>query len=285
MSPSAREIRVQAADGFSLAADVLEPEGPPSAAVLVAPAMGVPRRFYGPFARYLAEHGNLVLVVDYRGIGGSCPGKLRGFSAALHDWGELDLAAGARWVREQTHGIPLRFVGHSVGGQLMGLMAGTEVDRALFVASQSGHWRGWSGIGRVGMVALWYALIPGLVGTLGYLPMKPLGQGENLPAEVAREWARWGRSREYLGLHLRESGRSYDWYDRPLRSIALSDDGFAPVATVEALLGAYPNARSELKVLRPADVGAAKIGHFAFFRPDFRDTLWKDARDWLGRAE
>ena len=28
--------------------------------------------------------------------------------------------------------------------------------------------------------------------------------------------------------------------------------------------------------------GAAKIGHFNFFRADFRDTLWKDAADWLG---
>ena len=34
----------------------------------------------------------------------------------------------------------------------------------------------------------------------------------------------------------------------------------------------------------PAEAGVRKIGHFGFFRPDLRDTLWKDAADWLLEA-
>jgi predicted alpha/beta hydrolase len=31
----------------------------------------------------------------------------------------------------------------------------------------------------------------------------------------------------------------------------------------------------------PAEAGVQKIGHFGFFRPDLRDTLWQAAADWL----
>ena len=38
---------------------------------------------------------------------------------------------------------------------------------------------------------------------------------------------------------------------------------------------------SELKRVVPREVGAERIGHFGFFREQFRDTLWRDAADWL----
>jgi predicted alpha/beta hydrolase len=34
-------------------------------------------------------------------------------------------------------------------------------------------------------------------------------------------------------------------------------------------------------LVKPAEAGVKKIGHFGFFRPDVRDTLWKPAADWL----
>jgi len=33
----------------------------------------------------------------------------------------------------------------------------------------------------------------------------------------------------------------------------------------------------------PGGAGAAKTGHFGFFRPKHRDTLWRDAAEWLAR--
>jgi predicted alpha/beta hydrolase len=48
---------VRATDGYELAADLYLPDGGVRAAVLVAPAMGVPRRLYGAFSAYLAEAG------------------------------------------------------------------------------------------------------------------------------------------------------------------------------------------------------------------------------------
>jgi len=35
----------------------------------------------------------------------------------------------------------------------------------------------------------------------------------------------------------------------------------------------------------PRELGAERIGHFGFFREQFRDTLWRDAADWLESTE
>lgn len=39
----------------------------------------------------------------------------------------------------------------------------------------------------------------------------------------------------------------------------------------------------ELVRLAARELGAGRIGHFGFFRACFRDSLWRDAADWLGR--
>jgi hypothetical protein len=33
--------------------------------------------------------------------------------------------------------------------------------------------------------------------------------------------------------------------------------------------------------ITPKEAGVKAIGHFGFFRPDVRDTLWKPAAQWL----
>ena len=85
------------------------------AAVLIAPALGVPRRFYQPFAQFLAGEGYDVLSIDYRGIGESgrdCDAAL----IRLADWGCLDIDAALRWLRENSRAQRRGLVGHSLGG-------------------------------------------------------------------------------------------------------------------------------------------------------------------------
>jgi predicted alpha/beta hydrolase len=31
----------------------------------------------------------------------------------------------------------------------------------------------------------------------------------------------------------------------------------------------------------PAEAGVSRIGHMGFFRPEHRNTLWRDAADWI----
>ncbi len=278
-------VRIRARDGVELAGDLFLPGGAPRAAVLVASAMGVPRAYYAAFASFLARQGMAALTFDYRGIGGSRRGPLRRLEATLRDWGERDLAGAVDLLRARVPGTPLLWVGHSVGGQLLGIVEDVPIAGALLVGAQSGHWRLWSGARRAGIFALWHVLIPWLVPLLGKLPAALLGGGEDVPPGVALEWARWGRERDYVMSYAGPlGGRGFARHQGPIVSYAISDDALAPVRSVEALLGFYATPRKELRLVRPEDVGARVIGHFGFFRGRFEQTLWREAAVFLASA-
>jgi predicted alpha/beta hydrolase len=97
---------------------------------------------------------------------------------------------------------------------------------------------------------------------------------------VALQWASWCRHPRYLVGALGVDER-YSRVRAPLRAYAISDDAFAPLTAVEALRPLYPNAQWETRRLAPRDVGAKTLGHFGFFRERFRDSLWREAADWL----
>src|SRR4051812_45235557 len=271
-------IRIPARhDGFSLGAELHLPEAAPRACALVASAMAVRMRFYSPFAAHLAKKGIAALTLDYRGIAASRPpGPLRDFTAHFHDWAEKDLAGGADLLAQRFPGLPFFWIGHSAGGQLLGLLPDVAPRAALFVAAQSGHWRNWDGLGRAAMFAFWHGMLPVSTALAGYLPMRSFGQGENVPAGVAREWARWGRDRRYIAQYTEpRGGLGFGSYAGPVRSIAIADDNYAPRRSVQALLGLYAKARTELIDLKP---NGTPIGHFGFFK---QPALWDEQVRWL----
>ena len=275
------DVRFAARDGRLLAGTLFgvpEPRG----TVVVASAMGVRRRLYARFAEHLAQAGLETLTFDYRGIGDSRDGPLRGFDAALHDWGELDLAGAIDWMKRCRPSLPLQLVGHSVGGQVFGLVEDAPVVGAVLVGSQSGSWKLWRGPARLAMFAVWHAVLPGFVRTVGYVPMKALGQGEDLPGGVAAEWARWGRRDEYIWSYAApRGGLGFASWRGDLRSYAIADDSYAPRAGVEALTAMYARANAEVRFVRPSDVGTRRIGHFGVFKPRFSSTIWNEIRETL----
>jgi predicted alpha/beta hydrolase len=271
----------EAADGRMLAGTAWEParvEG----AVVVASATGVPRRIYAALAVSLAEAGLAVLTFDYRGIGDSRDRSLRSEPARMEDWGRLDLEGALGWMRQQHPRVPLLVLGHSAGGQLIGLApSARQLAGALTVGAQlgwAGHWP-WPARGL--MLACWYVLIPALARVVGYLPMAALGQGENLPRGVALQWAAWGRRRHYLFDGLGPEVRArYASLTFPLRAVHIGDDGYAPRSGVAALAAFYGGPRDVISIT-PDQVGTRGIGHFGWVRSRFQDTIWKALRDWL----
>jgi len=60
----------------------------------------------------------------------------------MSDWVALDVTAAVAWMRERYKSLPLNYVGHSFGGQALGLAANnSEVSRALLIAAQAGYWK------------------------------------------------------------------------------------------------------------------------------------------------
>jgi len=265
-------LRISASDGYALGANIFGPEstGP---IVVVNGATGVKQRYYARFALWLAERNCTVITYDYRGIGESRPHHLRGFTGSLRDWGQLDFEGVLRFASTLAPSRPVAVIGHSVGGQLLGFApSNTQLGRAVTVGSQSGSWRHWPGARKLMMWAVWNGLMPAFTHLFGYLPGK-LGTGEDLPKNVALEWARWGRHREFF----KDDGISTEGFSRltlPIESFSFTDDSYAPSSAVDWLHGLFSNARVQRHHLAPADLEAKAIGHFGAFNTRFNDTLW-----------
>jgi predicted alpha/beta hydrolase len=277
---SGTAVEFAARDGYRLAGTLYRPRTPNRRAVLFQAAAGVTQEFYGKFAAYLAGRGFAALTFDYRGIGRSRPAKLRGFKARMRDWADKDIGGALDYLARATHGVRLVGIGHSFGGQAFGIVPGNErYVAAMTVGAQSGYWKHWRGAGRAGMWFLTHVLLPGVSRSYGYFPSRLFGQGEDLPAGVAREWASWCRHPGYIVGAL-GAQEAYARFTAPIRIYSITDDRYAPFKAVEAFLGFYPNAPRKVERVEPEKLGGP-IGHFGFFRERFKDTLWKDAADWM----
>lgn len=278
-----RGLRIPARDGFRLAATLYEPDpgDDRDAAVLINSATAVPRGYYDAFARYLAGEGFSVLTYDYRGIGGSRPRSLRGFRARMLQWAEEDQAGMIDWVHGHLRPRHLLVVGHSVGGQIVGLAPDNHrIDALLGVAAQNGYFGHWPADQRFRIALRWYLALPAATWIFGYLPGW-LGTREDVPAGVAREWAAWCRRPDFLFQGHEERRRGFERFTRPILAYSLEDDDYGPRPAVESLLAEYRSASITHRHVHPREVGATEIGHFGFFRERFRSSLWRESAAWL----
>jgi predicted alpha/beta hydrolase len=279
------DITIRARDGYSLAASVIGGAG--RGAVIVNSATGVRRQFYRRFSEYLAGQGSAIVTYDYRGIGDSGADKTpNGLKARMRDWALLDAYSVLEWTADRYLGKKITVIGHSFGGQCLGLLENYErIDRIVLVGAQSGYWGHFAGFRKFRLWLLWYAGFPALTRLLGYFPGKRLGLGEDLPAGVALEWARWCRQRHYLMDDLGPELPSYfESLKAPILAYKISDDSYAPDGAVDALLDYYRAAPVKVRSVSPGDCGVKGIGHFGLFREPLKETLWAEIAAWVATA-
>lgn len=281
-----RDIQLWTADGYPLQATLFfPPEGRVSdTGVVINSATGVHRRFYKRFATFLAETcGFTVLTYDYRGIGGSRPANLRSFRGRIRDWPQLDMPAAIAALRAEASLHRLCLLGHSAGGNLIGLVPSmASVDSIVLVSAQFGYWRLWPQSIRHALAALWYVVIPLLSRVFGYVPGW-LGAGQHWPGKIALELARWCRHPDYLFGDSSLDTTLYSRIDVPVLALTFTDDPHATTAASERLLREFSRASITRRNVDPRDLGLRRIGHFGFFRP-FCAPLWQECGDWISRV-
>lgn len=276
--------RWRCADGFELPATIFAPDAP-RAVLVIAAAMGVPRRYYKAFAADMAARGIAAVTFDYRGIGDARDGLRDPAATTFQDWGRLDLHTVLEQAFARFPGKPVFLAGHSAGAQIPGFTPLSEkLAGMVFVAGPRPHVSQDRGSYRIFSTLWWYVLVP--LGSLGrWFPARKLGfSSVDVPAGVTREWGRWARSTRYLFSP--EHGIDTHRYAKlrlPLLAFSFSDDLYTPRASAEALLSEYPAATVTRREVRPAEVGARAIGHLGFFREALRDSLWKETAEWILR--
>jgi predicted alpha/beta hydrolase len=271
----------KAADGHDLAVTRFPAEGKPWATLLLAGAMGVRQDFYEPLARFLAGHGIHVLTFDYRGMGASRAGSLRGFDADVTTWAQSDLDAMLREARAKAPGLPALALGHSLGGQLFGAVPeGARLSAFVTVTAGSGWYRHNERM-FLRVRFLWFVAIPALTPVFGYFPGKRLGMVGDLPAGVAWQWRRWCTHPDYLLSEGEAIRRRFETVKVPVLGYSFEDDALLTKRSIDELHGFYRNARVERRHVAPGDAGRERIGHLGYFLPESRDNLWRDTLSWL----
>jgi predicted alpha/beta hydrolase len=280
------EITIAAEDNRLLAGTLFAPpEGSSPAAPLtiIAGGTGIPQRYYGRFAAWLAERGRLVVIFDYRDTGRSRSGSLKGSKVSMRDWCTLDVPGVIAWAEREHPGRPLHWIGHSLGGFASGLAHNNHrIARQLNIATLSGYWGRMAVPERYRVRLLMGVVAPLIIRARGYFPGKYMG-GEDLPAPAFLEWRRWCLSPGFLfdDATLAEAS-NISCLRAPVRFAQIEDDTWATPAAVEAMAARFTgSADRSIWHIRLADTGARRIGHHGFFRSEHLDTLWRSAAEWL----
>ena len=265
-------------EGVGVALCVFEPEGTARASVVIGGAMGVRQDYYASFAQWLAQQGFRVTTFDYRGHGDSLVGPMREVRADLFDWArdyEAVIAAARAALPEQ----PLYLLGHSLGAQLPGLLKKPEqVAGLLSVAAGSGYWRDNAPRLKRMVPYFWWVLVPLATRLCGYFPGRKLRKVGDLPAGVILQWRRWCLNPTYsVGAEGPEVAQRYGAVRFPVLALSMSDDELMTLRGTQALVNLYSNAPTRVERIAPQDVKALRIGHFGFFREQFRQSLWPRA--------
>lgn len=283
-SETATPITIMCADGFRLGGHVWGKAPAACGVVVINAATGVLARYYHHYARFLAEHGFMVVTYDYRGIGASRPASLRRSAIRWRHWGERDFDAVLQWVAAHAPGSRLQVVGHSIGGFLPGFAEhAPSIHRILTVGAQYAWWPDYAPGRRLRLVLKWHVAMPIVTALCGYFPGRRLGWLEDLPPGVAHEWSFRGPRMQRSSPRAERDGlvARFAAVRAPILAVAMHDDEFATPNAVRRGLGYYTGSAHLHVRLAPADLGFADVGHFGLFHTRHRDGFWRQSLIWL----
>jgi predicted alpha/beta hydrolase len=271
------KLTFPASDGVELTGTLFLPAaGDASGGVLIAGAMATPQTHYAAFARWLADQGVAVLTFDYRGTHASGGERVARTDASFDTWGQLDVSAAARALQAQVPGLPMQYLGHSLGGQLFASCTEqARFGRAVLVASGSGYWpKLRNAVPRWGLFLTTQVWGPLLTPLFGYFPGKRLRKVGDLPAGVIRQWAHWCRHPDYLARDAEQRDR-FTRVVTPITYLHASDDEVFSDWSCDRFLALFSagTVRRRLQV-HPQQLGVARIGHFGYFRARLQASLW-----------
>ena len=274
-----------------LAVTVYRPKNKVKKAVMIAPATGIKRQFYHNFATHLAENGFGVLTFDNEGIGESLSSALAKCDASLISWGRHDMPAVLDALQDEFADATYHLIGHSAGGQLIGLMPNYSALASVFnVACSSGRIKNMSMPYKLKAMGFMDAFIPLANLALGYTPSDKIGMGEPLPRGVSRQWREWCNGAGYIKTAFGKSIQThfYDDITMPSLWLGFSDDDIANSKNMDDMIRVFTKMPVEKHFLDPKDFALNSIGHMRYFssRTNAKaPQLWQMAVDWLAKQQ
>lgn len=269
---------VTADDGRELPITTFEPETEARGVVLVVPAMATPSSFYAPFASHLAERGRRVVTFDYRGTGSRA--EMKAETGDVDRW-FADVRAILDAVADDAGELPVTWIGHSLGGQMVPFVDHTRLASVITVTAGDGYWRrNQPGVRWLAPV-IWRVVAPLAMRAAGYYPGRRLRLLGDVPAGAMRQWSRWCLHPEYLQKDHPEAPTLFAEVKAPMMSLSFTDDELMTAESIKHLHDWYSSAEIVRQRFRPGQLDGRRMGHHGFFRPANAD-LWDElVEPWL----
>ena len=265
-----------ASDGYPLIGTLYTPEHGIKANIVLASATGVPQAFYRRFAEYATQFGYQVLTFDYRGVAQSAPKRLKGFKMSYLDWGTLDLAVAIDFLAQDP--IPLFMVGHSYGGQALGLAPNHAKVTAMYCFGTGAGWHGYMPFKeKMKVQVIWNIIFPPMVAVTGYLPWSKLNMGADLPIGVYQQWRKWCKNPTYFFADPEQHAliAQYEQVKTPIYAVSALDDDWALPNSRHAFMQHYRQAPMQFINISASDYGLKEIGHMGYFRKG-AEKIWDE---------
>lgn len=256
-------------DGSSTPVQIWQAADPQATLVMVWPGFGMGGYYYRPLASALTQAGFHVAIGELRGQGQSSARASRTNQWGYHDLAAVDFPLQIAAAKESLNlatDHPMRFLSHSMGGQISCLFAARpEAEKynlqGIFGVGAGSPWSeafGDKERRRLGMGAV---LLGGVGGhLLGFWPGKVLGKdfvgyGRQSGTHM-KEWRRFNRKNSLDGL----TGQDINYVQEmkkvsiPLTFGRSANDEECPEASIDALASFLPNAPLT-KLIVPGELG------------------------------
>lgn len=217
-----------------------------------------------------------MLTFDYRGVALSAPKQLKGFKMSYLDWGTLDLAAAIDFLAQDP--IPLFMVGHSYGGQALGLAPNHAKVTAMYCFGTGAGWHGYMPFKeKMKVQVIWNIIFPPMVAVTGYLPWSKLNMGADLPIGVYQQWRKWCKNPTYFFADPEQHAliAQYAQVKTPIYAVSALDDDWALPNSRHAFMQHYSNAPMQFINISASDYGLREIGHMGYFRKG-SEKIWDE---------
>lgn len=278
--------RVDLGGGVETAVRVWTSSAVTAPVLLFLPAMGMAAKYYEPFASALNIAGFHVVLGDFRNHGAGSVTPRRGVDFGYTALVRGDCAQMVAFAKARFPSSALFIGGHSLGGHVTALYATLappgELAGVVGIAAGSVHYRGWSGLGALRILAL--TQLAGVVSrVVGYFPGKRLGFAGLEPKTQMIDWARTARTGRF-----EPRGDAHDYEARmrevslPVLALSIADDDYAPQSAARQLYGKLSRAKLEFVELRVEAFGLAKVGHFAWVKTPA--PVVETLRAWVASA-
>jgi len=275
------KFEVICTDGVKLKGVLLIPEKP-KAVIQFNCGTGTRKELYLTFLTFLAEHGYLCCLWDYRGSGDSAPQDLKHCNFKYSDYGIKDMPAIKDYLNSRFPDLPFFFVAHSAGGQQIGFMHNLDqVSGAVNLAVSTGYYPNMPWKYRLRAYFFFYLFAPASILLTGYVSARKFGLMEDLPKNVVHEWRSWCSKRNYFFDkkfygHTVPEGH-FQKFDYPIHVFWTVDDTISNQKNTEAF---WQHIRSKKGIrftrLTPGAFGVRQIDHFGFFRKVMKEQLWTE---------